>query len=112
MPSMGLDFRRYRGRRTLAAAGSVLALGGAVAGLAVIVYTAGGLGSAAGSEGPDPGPTARAYVRAWTAGDYRAMYRKLAPRSRSTTSFGAFRFQLRRAERVGSVRRIRALRPV
>jgi hypothetical protein len=101
-----------RGRRIAAAAGSVLALAVAVAGLSTIVYTAGGLGAVAGSERPDPALTARAFVAAWAGGDYRRMYRLLTPTSRNQISYRAFRRDYLRAARLASLRHLRQLRPV
>jgi peptidoglycan glycosyltransferase len=91
--------RRRSGRQRRHRAAAILVL-------AAAAFAAGALLAAAGT---DRRALASAYARAWARGDYPAMYRLLAPRSRRRLAESAFASRLRAAAATATVRSLAPL---
>lgn len=62
-------------------------------------------------ERPHPADTARGFVTAWRAGDYAAMYKLIAPRSRRAIPLGAFEQAYQQAADVATLKRVYPVGP-
>jgi len=88
----------------VAAVAGLVAVGGAVA--AIVVGTG---GDASGHRAPpDPALPATAFLAAWHAGDYRAMYDLVAPGVQATVPYRKFAHAYRRVARTAGMTGLRA----
>jgi penicillin-binding protein A len=102
-PAMGRVGKRRWIIRTVAVAGLV----GVVGGVAAIVLSTRGDAAPRQSQ-PDPSAPAAAFLAAWHAGDYPAMYDLVAPSVRGSLSYHKFAHEYRDVARTASMTGLRA----
>jgi hypothetical protein len=91
------------GRRWIVRAAAILGVAGVAGGIAAVVIDAQG----DGRPSADPAAPARAFMAAWHAGDYRAMYGLVAPRIRRNVTYRRFAHEYHRAVRTAEITAIR-----
>ena len=99
--------RRARKRRWLGRTAAVIGLVGVVGGAAAIVLSTRG-DAAQRSSQPDPATPAAAFLAAWHAGDYAAMYDLVAPDVQASLSYRKFAHEYRDSARTATMTGLRA----
>jgi peptidoglycan glycosyltransferase len=102
---------RSKGERWIVRAAAVIGLVAAAGGVAAIVVSTSGDASGRRSA-PDPGAPATAFLAAWHAGDYSAMYELVAPDVQAAISYRRFAKEYRQVARTASMTGLRAEGPV
>jgi penicillin-binding protein A len=99
---------RSRGeRRWIGRTAAVIGLVAVVGGVAAIVLNTTGDAAQRGSD-PDPGAPAAAFIEAWHAKDYHAMYSLIAPAVKATLPYRRFAREYRAAARTATMTGLRA----